>query len=103
MNKSGWALMTPVEEKEYEKRGYALLKEDVIKCADCGRTLLDIIKVKEGDIIKELEAICPCGGSSFIYRIVGESYFQACPGLSIEDIDMDFEDEVTTMKVKVVE
>ena len=102
MTKSGWALMTPVEEKEYKAKGYALLKEDVIKCADCGRSLLDIIKVKDSTTEKEIEALCPCGGSSFIYRMVGESYFQVVQGLHIEDIIMD-NDNITKMKVKVIE
>ena len=100
---SNWVLLTPVEQKEYEERGYALLKEDTIKCADCGKSLLEVIKVKEGPQIKEIKALCPCGGSSFIYRIEGESYFQVCEKLSIEDVPTEIHDGIIQMEVQVID
>lgn len=97
------ALITPVDQVEHEKQGCVLLKEDVIKCADCGKKLLNIIKVKESSTIKEIEALCPyCSGSSFLYRVEGETFFQAYNKLAIDDMSVDTIDNITKMKVKVI-
>jgi len=102
MNK--WALITPIEQVEYKQNGYILLKEDKIKCGDCNKLLIEIIKVKDNDGVKEIEALCPyCGGSSFLYRIEGETFFQACDPLCINNIETDFINNITRMKVELTQ
>ena len=88
---------------EREKQGYDLLKEDTIKCADCRKTLIEVIKVKEDkNQQKIIDVYCPCGGSSFLYVIEGVTYLQAAKGLAIDDMPTEVKDGVTHMTIKVI-
>lgn len=100
-----WALITPVDlEVEREKHGYKILKDDTIKCADCGKKLVDIIKVKEDESQrKAIDAECPCGGSSFLYIITGHTYMQASEGRAIGDMPTEVKHGVMHMTVKVIQ
>lgn len=93
-----------VEEVVVDKQGYEILQDDTIKCADCGKKLVDIIKVKEDDkIVKIIKAQCPCGGESFIYEVLGHSYMQAAEGLVIGDMPTELIDGNIHITVEVVQ
>jgi len=93
-----------VEEVPVEKQGYEILQDDTIKCADCGKKLVDIIKVKEDETqVKVIKAECPCGGESFLYEIVGHTYMQASEGRVIGDMPTEVIDNVMHITVKVVQ
>ena len=100
-----WALMTPVEgEVEREKRGYQLLEDKIIKCADCGKKLVEVVKATEHQSKKTIMATCPCGGSSFIYEVEGQTLMQPIEGMAIEDMPIEVDDnDVMHITVKVVE
>jgi DNA-directed RNA polymerase subunit RPC12/RpoP len=86
-----------------ESKGYEVLQEDTIKCADCGKKLVDVIKVKEDDSQKKVVKVeCPCGGESFIYEVVGHTYLQAFEGCAIGDMPTEFIDDVMHITIKVV-
>jgi len=99
-----WALMTPVEgEVEREKRGYKLLEDRTIKCADCGKKLVEVVKVTEQEFKKTIKAICPCGVSSFIYEVLGQTLMQPAEGMIIEDMPTEVDDDnVMHITVKVI-
>lgn len=91
------------EEIPIESKGYQILKDDTIKCADCGKRLVDIIKVKENESVqKAISALCPCGGESFLYIITGETYMQASPGRVITNIPTYTKDGIIHMTVEVI-
>lgn len=85
-------------------KGYELLKEDNIKCANCKKKLVEIVKVKENESkVYEIKASCPfCGDSSFIYRISGQIFIQAASGVTIEDMPMEIVNEVMKTDIKVI-
>ena len=87
-----------------EKKGYVLLKEDCIRCANCNKKLLEVIKVKEvKEMVREIKVNCPyCGDSSFLYRITGVVYTQAPDELSISDMPVDILENVIKMNVEVI-
>jgi len=99
-----WALITPVDtDVEREKQGYELLDDKIIQCADCGRSLIEIIKVKEDDsIIKQIKALCPCGGSSFLFEIRGHTYLQAVEGLYIDNMPTECDGNIIKMTIEVL-
>ena len=63
------AINTPVDlEVERPRHGYKILNDDIIKCADCNRKLIEVVKVREDiELVKKIKVICPCGGESFLY------------------------------------
>lgn len=92
---------------EYESpeiRGYELLHSDTIKCANCKKPLIDIIKVKDNvHVIKEIQCSCPfCDDGSFKYKIVGETYMQASKGVILTDIDTGYIDNIIILNIKVM-
>ena len=67
---NNWAMITPVEQKEVEKQGFSFLQEDIIVCGDCGKQLIQIIKVKETEDAQAIKVLCPyCGDCSFWDKI----------------------------------
>jgi hypothetical protein len=94
---------TVTEEIPIESKGYKILKDDTIKCADCGKKLVDIIKVKENESLRKvISARCPCGGESFLYVITGETYMQASEGRAITDMPTEVKDGIVHMTVEVI-
>lgn len=85
-------------------KGYELLKEDNIKCANCKKKLVEIVKVKENENkVYEIKASCPfCKDGSFIYRISGQIFIQAAPGVTIEDMPMEIINGVMKTDIKVI-
>jgi len=68
-----------------------------------GKKLVDVIKVKENDaLIRVVTAECPCGGSSFIYEVTGETYLQASEGREIGDMPTDIIDSIIHLTIKVI-
>jgi hypothetical protein len=103
--KGGWFYNTPVDtDVERKKKGYAVLEDKTVDCADCGESLLEVIKVQDSEEMKVVDALCPfCGGSSFLYEVKGKTYIQAFEGLAIQDMPMDFlEDGTIRVTVEVV-
>lgn len=98
-----WALVTPVDvEVERERHNYKTLEERIIKCADCGLKLVEIIKVKENDGRKAVLATCPCGGGSFLYEVEGQTLIQAVEGMSISDMPIETVDGVMHITIEVI-
>ena len=64
-----------------------LLQEDVIRCANCNKGLIEVAKVKE-DLSRThvIIAECPfCGDTSFRYKVDGQIYMSAVNGTVIND------------------
>ena len=100
---NNWALITPVEQKEIEKQGYSLLQDDNIRCGNCDKPLVDIIKVKETDTSTAVKVHCPyCDDTSFWYKIKGKIYLQAVDGLHIASAPIEIKNEIiySTIEVK---
>ncbi len=98
-------IKTPVDfDVEREKRGYSLIKKDQIKCGNCQRPLIDLIKIKEDkEIETAIRAYCPfCNDCSFWYKISGKICIQAVEGLSILDMPMDIRNGIRFTNIKVV-
>jgi len=96
-------LVSPVDvDVEREKRGYEVLEEKIIKCADCGKKLVEIIKVHDDPTKKRIQCECACGGGSFIYEVEGKTYIMAVEGRTISDMPMDIIDGVMHITVKVI-
>jgi Zn finger protein HypA/HybF involved in hydrogenase expression len=76
------------ETKEKNKQqDLTLIDEYTIKCPDCEIPILTIIKVKEDDDHKKLQAICPlCNEASFVVNINGNIYMAAIEPYIIADI-----------------
>lgn len=100
---SDWALITPVDtDVEREKKGYSVLEDSTIKCGDCGRKLVDVIKVLEdSSIVKIVKVSCFCGGESFLYELTGNTYMQAAKGVAIVDMPTEIRDGTMHITIKV--
>lgn len=63
------------------------ISQDVIKCANCYKELVHIVKIEENDTVYEVDASCPfCGDGSFTYAITGQN--QIFPPDDLYVIDM---------------
>lgn len=87
-----------------EQQGYSLLKEDKIRCANCQKPLIEVIKVKEDSSINTaMRARCPfCGDKSFWYKISGKICVQAVDGLSIANSPVDIRNNIRFTNIEVV-
>lgn len=108
-NKKYWddcppVLKVPVDQDvEREKRGYQILQDTIIKCANCQKELVEVIKIKENKKIKNaIKALCPyCNDCSFWCQITGEIALQAVEGLYMIDMPMDIRNDVRFTTIKV--
>ena len=97
-------ILTTVEQRSFEKRGLQVLTEDIIQCANCHESLIQILKVKENPsktyiIIAE----CPfCNDTSFRYKVDGDIYMSSVDKTVIDDIIMENKDGAIHSKVKVI-
>jgi len=93
-----------IEETTREKLNYSILKDETIKCANCNKDLISIIKVKENQNQQSaIKALCPyCNDSSFWYRISGQIYLQAVDGLSIVDMPVKVQNGVIFTTIEVI-
>jgi len=98
----------PVMLEQYESDAAAqwteILKEEKIKCAGCGKPLIDILKVKEDkEINTAIRVRCSyCDDSSFWYKISGKIYVQAVDGLSIVDAPVEKMNGILFTTIKVM-
>jgi DNA-directed RNA polymerase subunit RPC12/RpoP len=101
---SSTLIKTPVDfEVEREKQGYELLKDDTIKCGNCSKPLISVIKVREEDTTTNIKATCPyCNDSSFWYQIKGKIFIQAVEGLAMADMPMKIQNGIQFTTIKVV-
>jgi hypothetical protein len=73
-----------------ELLGYVLIKEDNIKCANCSKKLLTLIKVSENSQKNYFIVKCPfCGDKSYKYEVNGKIYAGAYEGLVITNCETD--------------
>ena len=97
-----WAVMTPVEQKEVESQGFSLSQDDTIVCGNCGKQLLQIIKVKETDEHTAIRADCPyCNDSSFWHKTKGKIYIQPKDGLYIDEAPIDTRNGIRYSHIKL--
>jgi hypothetical protein len=85
------------------KHDLHILQEDTIKCANCSKALIQVIKVKEDPSrVHAIMATCPfCGDSSFRYKIDGRIYVGHVPGTSILNYPIENINGVLYSTVKV--
>lgn len=63
------------------------VSQDIIKCANCCKELVHIVKIEENDTLYEVDASCPfCGDGSFTHNITGQT--QIFPPDNLYIIDM---------------
>jgi DNA-directed RNA polymerase subunit RPC12/RpoP len=102
MNKK---LTIPVDQISSERHNYTILKDDIVKCANCNKPLLDVLKIQEDtNIISTIKVECPyCSDSSFWYKISGKIYIQSHEGLSITDMPIEKDNNgVIHSNIKVI-
>lgn len=75
-----------VDFKIREEYGLKDLENSTIKCADCGKKLLVVMKVKDTDQKQTIQCKCTCSGTSFKVKLEGRYYFDSIKGLAILDI-----------------
>ena len=63
----------------------------IIKCADCERPLVEMVKSHDSDKLQKITACClgdtGCGGESWVTPLSGEYRMRPCDGRSITDMD----------------
>ena len=92
-----------VEERDRESCGYKLLKSDIIQCANCGKKLLSIIKIKDNEERHRLKAGCAyCNDESFWYHIDGKICVQPLDGLSMDEMSTKVQNEINFTTIKVI-
>ena len=74
-------------------------KDLVVKCADCEKDLLHMVRVRDSEKNYKLIAKCPfCEGESWLQELIGD-YFQRIPdGLQMETVSEEGDVLVYTMK-----
>jgi DNA-directed RNA polymerase subunit RPC12/RpoP len=88
---------------ERTKQGYSVLKDGIIKCGNCNKNLLSVIKIQENNQQHNIKVDCPyCNDESFWYKIDGKICIQPCDGLSMVDMNTDIKDEIHFTEIKVI-
>lgn len=73
-----------------ESLGYKIIKEDAIRCGNCQKRLITILKVIESDIKNYFIVKCPyCGDKSFKYLIMGKVYIAPADNLVVGKVDTE--------------
>ena len=66
-------------DEELEQLLLSDLQELDIKCADCDKSLLKMVRSRQTEEVQELIVNCPfCGGQSWMQELVGK-YYQTTP------------------------
>jgi len=70
------------------------LEDAEVKCADCEKTLLQLVRIKQSEEKQKLIVECPfCDGESWIVELSGK-YFQAPPeGLMLGEMEEEEDEE----------
>lgn len=93
-------LIATVDLTTKESLGYKIIKEDHIRCGNCNKKLLNVIKVKDSPIKNYLIVVCPyCSDKSFKYLVEGKMYVGAADKLVISKSDTDCPVENTFVSV----
>jgi len=75
------------EDKEYKENKLVHVEDVTIPCADCGKSLVTIRITLDTDKTSNIKAKCPhCDGESFVTKVKGETYIEACAGGLLTDI-----------------
>ena len=92
--------------KEGEVIRFNDLEDHTIECADCGRPLLNVVKVRDSEKDNRLFVKCyskKCGGSSWLHEIRGDLFFApAVKVYQVEDMDYDEQNNLMTIQMKKV-
>jgi phage FluMu protein Com len=73
-----------------ESLGYVVIKDEFIRCANCNKKLLNILKVRESETKNYFIVKCPyCGDKSYKYEVSGKIYAGAAEGLVQVNCDTD--------------
>jgi hypothetical protein len=84
-----------------EEQGLSNISDDILRCGDCGKSLVIIKKVKETTEENKFKAMCDyCGGSSFIKTIIGKVYISGAEDTNLSDIQLDGTINKIFVKVK---
>tara|TARA_R100000008_G_scaffold86671_1_gene80790 strand:+ start:651 stop:944 length:294 start_codon:yes stop_codon:yes gene_type:complete len=79
------------------------MQDHVIKCSDCGKPLLQVVKVRDSDKFNRIIVNCyskKCGGSSFLKEIEGDLFF--APAVHVYEVtDMDYDEDDNLMTIQV--
>jgi DNA-directed RNA polymerase subunit RPC12/RpoP len=103
-NRSNEPIMLEEYNSDSAEHWKEILKEEKIKCAGCGKPLVEVLKVKEDkEINTAIRVRCPyCSDSSFWYKISGKIYVQAIDGLSITDAPVEKMNGILFTTIKVM-
>lgn len=78
-----------ITQSHREEQGFSNISDDILRCADCGKSLVIVKKVKETTEENKFKAMCDyCGGSSFIKTIVGKIYINGTENTSLDNVDV---------------
>ena len=78
-----------ITQSHREEQGFSNISDDILRCADCGKSLVIVKKVKETTEENKFKAVCDyCGGSSFIKTIVGKIYVSPTENTALSNIDV---------------
>lgn len=90
-----------ITQSNREEQGFSNISDDILRCADCGKSLVIVKKVKETTEENKFKAMCDyCGGSSFIKTIVGKVYISGVEETNLSDIQLDGTVNKIYVKVK---
>ena len=85
-----------------KKHGYSLIEDKIIKCPNCLKELVQIIKVKNEDKINKISVVCPyCNEESFKHTIEGQILINPCQNIKMVDMKTDLKDDVYQAKIMV--
>lgn len=90
--------------RERESAGISVIKEDVIKCANCSLPLLKVTKFKESKQKNNYVVGCPrCKDKSFKYVIEGKVCVSPPEGLAVAKIETEvLHDTVYNYNVEII-
>lgn len=87
--------------KVVEHQGYTLKDQKIIRCNNCSKDLIDIIKVKDSDVEIVVQGLCTkCGEKTFKKSFKGKVYIVPCDG--VEFIDTESDGDLNLVKVKIL-
>ncbi len=87
------------ENKEKEVADLSKLVDNDISCADCGKTLLKMVKIEDSDFEFSVLCTCPfCEGGSWRVELKGRYYQDTADGTHLGEVTAEGND--FTIEVK---
>tara|TARA_Y100001963_G_scaffold58553_1_gene81911 strand:+ start:15548 stop:15850 length:303 start_codon:yes stop_codon:yes gene_type:complete len=95
-----------------EKRGTEAVVEKTITCADCGKELINVLKIRESDKNVKIKCKCDdpeCDGESWVNKFYSGDYVYGLLGLSKKQLrnqsvylhmDYDPDADITTAEIR---